>query len=130
MPQNEPKKHDSLVMVSVLLLGAAWTAHIVLREMGYPPGDKLRLAVTAILIACFGFAIYAYARLFRNLDEFHRQVQLMALSIAFPLSLVAAFAVGFLRGEGFFLRADSRDLPLVMILTYAVGMALAWRRYR
>ena len=40
----------------------------------------------------FALVIYSFLRAFRHLDEFLREVQLMALAIAFPVSLVAAFA--------------------------------------
>ena len=88
------------------------------------------LVLTAALIAAFGVTIWIHVRLSASLDEFNRQVQYFALAIAFPVSLVAAFAIGYLAGEGLMTRFDPRDLPLVMILTYFISFAVAWRRYQ
>jgi hypothetical protein len=82
------------------------------------------------LIVAFGITIWTHVRLSASLDEFNRQVQYLALTIAFPVSLVAAFAIGYLAGEGVMTRFDPRDLPLVMILAYGLGFAVAWRRYQ
>ena len=118
-----------LVLLASTLVVTAWVAHILIRGM-YLSGNPLRLAVTSVLVVGFVLFVVAEVWLAMNLDEFHRQVQLMALAMAFPASLVAAFAFGFLRGEGFFLNADPRDLPAVMVLLYAAGYVLAWRRYQ
>jgi hypothetical protein len=39
------------------------------------------------------------------------------------------FAIGFLAGEGILRGADPRDLPSIMLLSYFVGVILAWRKY-
>ena len=80
--------------------------------------------------AAFGVTIWIHVRLSASLDEFNRQVQYFALAIAFPVSLVAAFAIGYLAGEGLMTRFDPRDLPFVMVLAYAISFAVAWRRYQ
>ena len=112
-------------MVTVVLL----LAQIYARET-QPPGSTLRLALTAALIVAFGATIWTHVRLSASLDEFNRQVQYVALAVAFPVSLVAAFAIGYLAGEGLLTRFDPRDLPLVMILAYFISFAVAWRRYQ
>jgi hypothetical protein len=108
---------------------ALFLAQVYARET-QPPGSLLRIVLTAALIAGFGVTIWTHVRLSASLDEFNRQVQYLALTIAFPVSLVAAFAIGYLAGEGFLSRADPRDLPFVMILAYAISLGVAWRRYR
>lgn len=114
---------SAAVTVALLL------AQIYARET-QPPGSSLRLVLTAALIGAFGVTIWIHVRLSASLDEFNRQVQYFALAVAFPVSLVAAFAIGYLAGEGMLSRFDPRDLPLVMILAYAIGFAMAWRRYQ
>jgi uncharacterized membrane protein len=104
-------------------------AQVYARE-SQPPGSGVRLALTVALIAAFGVTIWTHVRLSASLDEFNRQVQYFALAIAFPVSLVAAFAIGYLAGEGLMTRFDPRDLPFVMVLAYAISFAVAWRRYQ
>lgn len=66
----------------------------------------------------------------RSLDEFQKHVHFLALAIAFPVGLVALFALGYFRAEGLLQGADSRDLPIILILAYAGGLLIAWRHYR
>ncbi|MFQ5776716.1 MAG: hypothetical protein ACE5IP_01770, partial [Terriglobia bacterium] len=80
---------------------------------------------TALLIAGFALLVAAEVRLIHRLDEFQRHVQLLALAIAFGCSLVAVMGVGFFRAEGFFQKADPRDLPGLMMLSYLVGLVIA-----
>lgn len=108
---------------------ALYVIQIFMRE-SRPVGDPLRLAVTVALVASFAVSIWSLVRQMASHDEFHRQVQLAALTFAFPASLVAAFAIGFLAGEGAMRWADPRDLPAVMLMTYLAGHTIAWRRYR
>ena len=108
---------------------ALFLAQVFARET-QPPGSTLRLFLTAALIAAFGITIWLHVRLSASHDEFNRQLQCFALAIAFPVSLVCAFAIGYLAGEGLLTRFDPRDLPLVMILAYSVSFAVAWRRYQ
>lgn len=118
---------------SLVLAGAAvvvtWVGHAIARE-AQPPGAPLRIALVVLLIGAVSVAVAIQVRLAASLDEFTRHVQFRALSIAFPISVIAAFAIGFLAAEGLFAGADPRDLPAVMIASYAVGLAFAWRRYR
>jgi hypothetical protein len=88
------------------------------------------LLATALLIAGFAFCVAAEVQLIRNLDEFQRHVQLLALAIAFGCSLVAIMAIGFLAAEGLLLRYDPRDLAGVMMFFYLIGLVVAWRRYQ
>jgi hypothetical protein len=107
-----------------------WGIHIYLREfLKLQPGDFMRLIVTSLLVVAFVWMILAQVRQSRKLDEFHRRVQCLALEIAFPVSLVALFAIGFFRGEGLFAGADSRDLFVVLLFSYAAGWMIAWKRF-
>jgi uncharacterized membrane protein len=114
---------------SAVVTVALFLTQVYARET-QPPGSSLRLALTAALIAAFSVTIWIHVRLSASLDEFNRQVQYVALAVAFPVSLVAAFAIGYLAGEGLMSRFDPRDLPLVMILAYFISFAVAWRRYQ
>jgi hypothetical protein len=120
----------TLPAVGGLATTLLWGGHIALRA-SHPPGAPARLVVTGLLILAFGLYIGGLVRLSLALDEFHRRLQLLALSIAFPASLVLAFAVGFVSAENVPLGSlDLRDLPMLMILTYLVGLFVAWWRHR
>jgi hypothetical protein len=107
-----------------------WVAHLYAREfMHLPPGNALRLTITCALVLAFLWLVVEQVKQSRHLDEFHREVQYLALGIAFPASLVVLFAIGFFHAEGMFTGADSRDLFIVMIISYAIGLSIAWRRY-
>jgi len=79
-----------------------------------------------------GFAsfIFLYTRMLSTLDEYQRQIQLYALAIGFPLSLITAWGIGYFRAEGLLAGRDPRDLPLVLLIPYAIGFAIAWLKYR
>jgi hypothetical protein len=118
-----------LSLVGGVATTALWVVHMVLRDH-YAPGDPWRLFTTALLVGAFGLFVGGQVQVARALDEFQRQVQLVALSIAFPVSLVGAFAVSSFAAEGVLGSLDPRDLPLVMLLAYGFGLLLAWRRFR
>ena len=112
-----------------ILTAALGVVHILLRGV-YPPGHPVRLLVTSLLVLAFGSFIFFYTRTLSRLDEYQRQIHLFALAIGFPLSLVLAWAIGYFRAEGLLQGRDPRDLPLVLLVPYAVGFAAAWLKYR
>lgn len=128
---SSPRKQlHRLLLTAVILTVVVYGAHIYLRETGHPPGDPVRTGATVTLIACLAFYLWIQVRVFHRLDEYERQIHFMALAIAFPTSFLAIFALGFLRAEGYLEGADPRDLCAVMGIAYAVGLTLAYRRYR
>jgi hypothetical protein len=124
------KRHFPRVVFAIGATVLFWTFHLYAREfMRLQPGDPIRLALTVALVLAFLWLVIEQVQQSRHLDEFHRQVQYLALGIAFPAALVVLFALGFFRAEGLFAGADSRDLFMVLILGYAAGWTIAWRRY-
>ena len=124
------KRGLPMIVVAMGLTALFWAAHLYAREfLKLQPGEPIRLLITAGLVLAFLWLVVEQVRQSRQLDEFHRQVQYLALGIAFPASLVLLFAIGFFRAEGLFTAADSRDLFMVLILCYAAGWGIAWRKY-
>ena len=124
------KRQIPRLIPAIIATIAMWSIHIYMREfMRLQPGDPVRLVVTTALVLAFLWLVIEQVRQSRHYDEFHRQVQYLALGIAFPAALVVLFAIGFFRAEGIFAGADSRDLFMVLILSYAAGWTIAWRRY-
>jgi len=95
-------------------------------------GPLVRLAVAGAAVVTLGFFLVAVVRLVRSLDELHRRVQLEALAIAYPTTLLLLFAVGQLERQGFTVWGFERlrDVWPLAVVPYFVGVALAWRRYR
>ena len=122
------KTPAALLTAVVTLL--AFAAHIAVREFTtIAPGAPLRIALTAALVAAFAAHVFVTARMMGQLDEFQRAVQLSALAFAFPVSMIALFAIGFFRAEGLLAEMDPRDLVFLMVAAYAGGLVWAWRRY-
>ncbi len=126
---EKQSKRGTTVLVLCCLTAGLVVVHILLRGV-YPPGHPIRLLVTSFLVLAFASFIFVYTRVLANMDEYQRQIQLFALAISFPLSLVLAWAIGYFRAEGLLQGRDPRDLPLVLLVPYAVGFAAAWLKYR
>ena len=117
-------------LVTASLAVAAFAAHIGVREFStLEPGAPVRLALTAVLVVAFAAHVYVTARAMRAFDEFHRAVHVAAVTAAFPISMVALFAIGFFRAEGLLGEMDPRDLVGLMVIAYGGALAWAWRRY-
>lgn len=129
MIKKQSDRFSPLVLVLCTLTIGLGITHILLREY-YPPGHSIRLIVTSLMMLALASFIFVYSRLLASLDEYQRQIQLFALAVGFPLSLVLVWAIGYFRAEGLFQGNDPRDLPMVMLIAYAIGYALAWVKYR
>ena len=115
-------------ILCALTIGLGIT-HMLVRE-SYPPGHTVRLVLTTLMMLSLASFVFFYARLIASLDEYQRQIQLHALAIGFPLSLVLVWAVGYFRAEGLFQGSDPRDLPMLRLVSYGIGYALALVKYR
>lgn len=124
------KASHKRIFIAVIATILAWSGHIFLRQ-DFLPGDPVRLAATTIVVLCFFWVILEQFRYLRSQDEFVRQVQYLALAIAFPASLVLLFAFGFFRAEGvsFLQGGDPRDLASIHLLTYGIGLTIALKYY-
>ncbi|HWN11389.1 MAG TPA: hypothetical protein VNO50_19330 [Pyrinomonadaceae bacterium] len=126
--ENRSKAPVAVLVFCALTVGLV-VVHILLRGV-YPPGHPIRLLVTALMVVGFASFVFLYTRLLSTMDEYQRQIQLFALAIGFPLSLVTAWGIGYFRAEGLLAGRDPRDLPLVLLIPYAVGFLAAWLKYR
>jgi len=129
MTNNSSRRFPPIALVLCALTIGLGITHMLVRE-SYPPGHTVRLTLTALMVLALASFIFVYSRLIASLDEYQRQIQLHALAIGFPLSLVLVWALGYFRAEGFFQGGDPRDLPMVLLIAYGIGYAFAWVRYR
>jgi hypothetical protein len=130
VPTTSARTNPSPILYTGLGLVAVLFAHIFVREAGFAAGRGVRLAMTAAVIAAMVAFVVALASVARTQDEYHRQVHHEALAIAFPVSLVLVFAVGYLRGEGILAGRDPRDLWLLLLVPYAFGFLARSRKYQ
>jgi len=128
-PRKESNRYSWAVGALSILTAGLGVVHILMRDV-YQPGHPVRLLVTSLLVLSFASFVFFYTRTLSRLDEYQRQIHLFALAIGFPLSLVLAWAIGYFRAEGLLQGRDPRDLPLLLLVPYAIGFAAAWLKYR
>ncbi len=90
------------------------------------------LALIALTVACFGWFIFEEIRCLRALDEMHQRIQLEALAIAFPLSILLIVSLGLLQRVITLPAGDLsyRHVWPFLLAFYFVGLTIARRRYR
>lgn len=91
-----------------------------------------QVAVALAPLPVFAFYLARWLRAMRRLDELQRLIQLEALAIAFPLTLLLILALGLLQMvEALPIRlADYLRLWPVVFWLYFVGLFIARKRYR
>lgn len=88
---------------------------------------RFPLALTPMVPATF--ALWAFVRHLRRMDELQRRIQFEALSIAFGGTALLTFSYGFVENVGFPHLNWFFVWPLMAVL-WGIGQALARRRYR
>ena len=120
---------------TVIFTGFIWVlVYLLTRRLldsnQLPEGWRIVVALAPMVPFAF-FLAFTLAGL-RSMDELHRQVQLEALGIAFPLAMLFFMLLGLLElaiplsPEDWSYRHTWSYLPLF----YFIGLAIAWRRYR
>ena len=91
-----------------------------------------RFVVAAVPLIAFAWFIAVEVRAIRGGDELQRRIQLEALAVAYPASILLVYALGLLERAGVSVPGfrDLRDVWPLTILPYFVGIVLAQRRYR
>jgi hypothetical protein len=125
---TKPSRH-------VLAAGTIWFvvyfgARLALEDARLP--DPLRLAAAfAPLLAFFAF-VWVVQRAITGADELQRLIQLQALALAFPTTLVVLMTLGLMEMfHGGQLRLPPlRDLWAMLPLLYAICAGVAYWRYR
>jgi hypothetical protein len=121
----------SRVGLAALLFAALYIVALLAAEVTAIP-KAARVAIALLPIPALGFFLVEWIRGIRRLDELERRVQLEALAIAFPLSLVLVMALGLIQRVTPLDPADwsYRHVWPFLIGFYFFGLALARRRYR
>ena len=114
------------LLFAALYIAAAWVAEVD----SIPRGLRVAVALTAV--PAFGFFLVEWIRAMRRLDELERRVQLEALAIAFPLSLMLLMGLGLIQRVMQLNPLDwsYRHVWPFLVAFYFFGLVLARRRYR
>jgi hypothetical protein len=119
----------SLGLGAVLLLLLFFGARMLLELPNLPPA--VRVAIALVPLPPFLWLLWAFIREVRDADELERRIQLEALAIAFPLTLVLIMTLGLLQ-IAVPLSPDDWSYrhiwPLIYVF-YLVGLTSARRRY-
>ena len=133
MMETGPQGSSSvrLVGIAATVLFVTYLASVIALK-ALAPGPTGRLALALLPLGGFVFFIVAEVRLIRCLDEMQQRVQLEALSVAYPTTILLVFGLGFLERAGYEVPGFERlrDVWPLTVLPYWLGLALAWRRYR
>ncbi len=116
-------------MASALFLTLFLVARLILKEVELPMYIKIGTSVLAIL--SFIFFLIQYIKHVRGLDELERRIQLEALAIAFPLTMVLLMTLGILE---LFIALPANDLSYRHVwaflpIFYFFGLTIARRKY-
>jgi hypothetical protein len=115
----------------LVAFGVIYVAAIAaLRFIDMPRAAQIAVALAPLPV--FAFYLARWLRAMRRLDELQRLIQLEALAIAFPLTLLLILALGLLQMvEALPVRlADYIRLWPVVFWLYFVGLFIARKRYR
>jgi hypothetical protein len=88
-----------------------------------------RYAVAVLPVAPLGFALRAFIRHLRRLDELQRRTQLEALAVGFGATIMITITYGFLENAGL-PRLSLIWMTPLMIFLWGIGSAIAGRHYR
>ena len=119
-----------LIISIIGLLGAVLGAYAALEI--FTLTTPQRVLVAAVPLAAFALFIVAEVRVIRRCDELEQRIQLEALAVAYPVSVLLVYGLGLLERAGVVIPGFSslRDVWPLTVLPYFVGFALARRRYR
>lgn len=87
-----------------------------------------RYPVALLPVLPLGFAMLAYVRFLRRMDELQRRIQLDALTYSFGASALITIAYGFLEQAGLPAVSWVWVAPLMIVL-WGASVAVASRRY-
>lgn len=115
-----------ILIAAVMWVLSYFLARVILESTGLPTPARVLVALLPILP--FAAFLYLVVKGQRGMDELQLRVQLEALAIAFPLSVLFLMVFG-LVGEALGLTLE-RHVWFYLPMFYFAGLALAWRRYQ
>lgn len=123
------KTHSGLIS-AILFVMAYFIARLILQQED--TAATLKIIVALLPVAPFIWMLWEIIKGVRRMDELQQRIQLEALSIAFPISLILLMTLGLLEiaiklpPEDF----SYRHVWMMLPLFYFIGLAMARRRYK
>lgn len=110
----------------------AWMTTFVLASLALSrqlvPAGPLRLAAALVPTALGLVVVWAYLRFLREADELVRKVQLEGAALGFGVGVVFMIGYRLLERVGA-PHLDVSDPIMPMVFAWALGQAVAWKRY-
>jgi hypothetical protein len=128
MSENSGKPATAVLVAAITLILSIIVVSWLLETQEL--GPVLGLALVLVPVSAWIFALLAYFRLIRQLDELQRRIHLEALAFAFSGLAVAIFACEYLRKAGFISLLKPDYVLMMMLILWPLGFAIAWRRYQ
>ncbi len=134
MKTSEPFFNDRREMIWGIGTVSAWIfAYFGARGLleSYAMGTWWRVAVALLPIVPFAILLLGIIRGIRQMDELQRRIQLEALGVAFPLTILLLMTLGLLQ-LAIRLKPEDwsyRHIWPFLFVFYAVGLVIAKRRY-
>ena len=131
VPSCPPARRSRVLLPATLLWVVTYLLALWVLRHGALAEPSLRFALALAPVAPFVFFLVTLVRHVTTLDELARRVHLEALAIAFPLAMALLMALGLVEIAVGLPRDDwsYRHTWTFLPLFYAVGLAVAWRRY-
>jgi hypothetical protein len=112
----------TLLIVSVVVV--SWLLKTQDLSLGW------RLGLVLLPVTSFAIWLTCFRRLIQRLDELQQRIHLEALVFAFSALAVAIIACEYLRKAGVISLLKPDYVLLMMLILWAIGFLVAWRRYR
>ena len=126
---NEESKPVAGVAVSVVVLMGLVVVVSTLLER-YELSGPARVGLAMLPVAAYVWCITSYVGLVRRADELQRRIHLEALAIAFPTTAIGVVTFEYLRKAGVISQFKPDYVLMLMLVLWAIGFLIAWRRYR
>ncbi len=126
-PANPWRRYSLTVLVAMALYAVVLV--VSLRWLHYGPDAPWKYVIAVLPVVPALWIPIAVVRLYREVDELQRRIQLEGLAFGFATTAVLTFTYGFLQNAGL---PDVSWIWVwpVMAICWLVGLTTAKRRYR
>lgn len=113
--------------------GASMLAYVIVLPVSVSviqayPEASWRFAVALAPVIPLAFALMAFIRFFRNIDELQQRIHLEALAFSVGVTIMVTLSYGFLENVGFPHLSIIFVTPM-LIAFWGIGAAIASKRY-
>ena len=128
-PDGKPRRRVHPLFLAAAGFMAAYFVAVWMQETLSPPPAGA-VAIALLPTAALALFIVTWVRASRELDELQQRIQLEALVVGFPGTILLAIFLGFLQRGGLLPEGtDLRDMWGFLPWPYFVGLLVARRRY-